>query len=314
MKQVLGHLIDDERIFAYRLLCVARGEDAELPGFDEDRYAAHAEFERRPLEDLLADYGAVRAATLALLRGLPPSAWTRRGRVNGYACSVRGLAFHVAGHELHHLRVLRERYRPPGIGTDQPDDEQDPIAVFRDWRQRASTSGAPSVADAMCLSTVEADGTPHARFVDLKELRDDGFVFCTSHASPKAAHIEANPRVALTFWWDHVKRQVRVSGLATRITEPEADAFFRRRDRDAQLASWAFEQSAGLPEDTLLSDRLNAVHERFGSGELPRPPHWGGYLVAPDRIEFLNFAESRAHRRVLYQRHHGQWTVAELQP
>lgn len=112
VKQVLGHLIDDERIFAYRLLSVARGEESELPGFDENRYAARAEFERRPLENLLAEYGAVRAATLALLRGLPPLAWTRRGQVNGYACSVRGLAFHIAGHEMHHLRVLRERYQP----------------------------------------------------------------------------------------------------------------------------------------------------------------------------------------------------------
>jgi hypothetical protein len=112
LKEVLGHLIDDERIFAYRLLCVARGEDAELPGFDENRYAAHGEFERRPLEDLLAEYVGVRAATLLLLRGLPSAAWARRGRVNGYECSVRGLAFHIAGHELHHVRVLRERYLP----------------------------------------------------------------------------------------------------------------------------------------------------------------------------------------------------------
>jgi len=112
IKAVLGHLIDDERIFAYRLLCVARGEEAELPGFDENRYAAHGEFERQPLEALLAEYETVRAASLALLRGLPPSAWSRRGRVNGYQCSVRGLAFHIAGHELHHLRVLRDRYLP----------------------------------------------------------------------------------------------------------------------------------------------------------------------------------------------------------
>jgi hypothetical protein len=112
LKEVLGHLIDDERIFTYRLLCVARGEDAELSGFDENRYTAHGEFERRPLEDLLAEYVGVRAATLLLLRGLPPEAWARRGRVNGYECSVRGLAFHIAGHELHHDRVLRERYLP----------------------------------------------------------------------------------------------------------------------------------------------------------------------------------------------------------
>lgn len=112
LKEVLGHLVDDERIFAYRLLCVARGEVAELPGFDENRYVAHGEFERRSLDELLTDYATVRAATLALLRGLPPEAWAKRGRVNAYACSVRGLAFHIAGHELHHHRIVRERYLP----------------------------------------------------------------------------------------------------------------------------------------------------------------------------------------------------------
>ena len=112
LKGILGHLVDDERIFAYRLLCVARGEESELPGFDENRYAAHGEFECRSLHDLLAEYAATRAATLALLQGLPRAAWARRGRVNGYGCSVRGLAFHIAAHELHHLRIVRERYDP----------------------------------------------------------------------------------------------------------------------------------------------------------------------------------------------------------
>lgn len=116
VKEILGHLADDERIFAYRLLCVARGENDELPGFDETQCATHGEFERRSLEGLLAEYSAVRAATLALLRGLPKTAWLRNGRVNGYKCSVRGLAFHIAGHELHHHRVIRERYLPV-LGT-----------------------------------------------------------------------------------------------------------------------------------------------------------------------------------------------------
>jgi hypothetical protein len=115
LKEVLGHLVDDERVFAYRLFCLARGEEGELAGFEENRYAAHAESEGRSLDELLTEYGAVRAATLALLRTLSPAAWARRGRVNGYTASVRGLAFHIAGHELHHLRIVRERYLPvPG--------------------------------------------------------------------------------------------------------------------------------------------------------------------------------------------------------
>jgi hypothetical protein len=110
LKEVVGHLADDERIFAYRALCIARGDHRELPGFDENLYVSGADFETRRLADLVVEYHAVRQATIALLTGLPAEAWHRRGIVNGYTASVRGLAFHIAGHELHHLRVLRGKY------------------------------------------------------------------------------------------------------------------------------------------------------------------------------------------------------------
>ncbi len=112
VKQVLGHLCDDERIFAYRLLCIARGDERPLAGFDEKAYMRDAGFESRPLDDLLEEYRTVRQATLSLLDGLPALAWQRRGTANGHPVSVRGLAFHIAGHELRHLRLLRERYLP----------------------------------------------------------------------------------------------------------------------------------------------------------------------------------------------------------
>jgi hypothetical protein len=110
LKEVVGHLADDERIFAYRTLCVARGDSHALPGFDEKLYVSSGGFETRTLQDLLAEYRAVREATIQLLSGLPPEAWLRRGEVNGYSASVRGLAFHIAGHELRHVRALREKY------------------------------------------------------------------------------------------------------------------------------------------------------------------------------------------------------------
>jgi hypothetical protein len=110
VKEVIGHLIDDERIFAYRALCVARGDTRPLPGFDENDYVAATDFESRPLAALIAEYRAVRASTLVLFQPLTAEEWPRRGIVNGYEASVRGLAFHMAGHELHHLRTLREKY------------------------------------------------------------------------------------------------------------------------------------------------------------------------------------------------------------
>lgn len=112
IKEVLGHLADDERIFAYRALTIARGDGTELPGFDEVLYVATAGFEERALADLLAEYRSVRQASLAFFAGLPAAAWLRRGIVNGYSATTRGLAFHIAAHELHHLRLLRERYLP----------------------------------------------------------------------------------------------------------------------------------------------------------------------------------------------------------
>ncbi len=112
VKEVLGHLADDERIFAYRALCLARGDGRELPGFDEKLYIAGARFADLPLEELVADYVAVRRASVSLFRNLDAEAWVRRGVVNGYSATPRGLAFHIAGHELHHHRVLAERYVP----------------------------------------------------------------------------------------------------------------------------------------------------------------------------------------------------------
>ena len=112
LKEVVGHLADDERIFAYRALCIARADDRPLPGFDEKVYAQAAGFEQRTLENLLGDYRAVRQASIALFSGLTPEAWLRKGIVNGYDASARGLAFHIAGHELRHVRSLTEKYLP----------------------------------------------------------------------------------------------------------------------------------------------------------------------------------------------------------
>jgi hypothetical protein len=110
LKEVLGHIVDDERVFAHRAFCLARGETTPLPGFDEKTYARHSDAENRLWVDLLDEYRVVRAATIALFRSLAPGAWTRAGEVNGYRATPRGLAFHIAGHELHHLRIVRERY------------------------------------------------------------------------------------------------------------------------------------------------------------------------------------------------------------
>lgn len=110
LKQIVGHLSDDERIFAYRALCLARCDHRPLPGFEEKDYVCCGHFDQRPFAKLLAELRIVRECTIALLQGLTPEAWLRRGVVNGYSATVRGLAFHIAGHELHHLEIVRKRY------------------------------------------------------------------------------------------------------------------------------------------------------------------------------------------------------------
>lgn len=119
IKQVLGHLADDERIYAYRALCIARGDRRPLPGFDENAYVGGASFDSLSVRDLLADYEAVRNASVTLFRGLDSEAWLRRGVANGHDVTARGLAFHIAGHELHHHRIVRDRYLPL-LGTGSP--------------------------------------------------------------------------------------------------------------------------------------------------------------------------------------------------
>ena len=189
-----------------------------------------------------------------------------------------------------------------------------PIDVFREWRALAADSARLAHPDATCVSTVDSSGNPDARFVDLKAVQDEGFVFCTSFDSPKGGQLAANPHVALTFWWDHVGRQIRVLGVARRIPDSDADRWFAERSRDAQLATWAFEQSAPLAKHQSTEHILDLVRQRFPHGRIPRPAYWGGYLVAPYRVEFLTFEASRVHGRRLYELRHGEWVVSELQP
>lgn len=190
----------------------------------------------------------------------------------------------------------------------------EPIAQFVAWHREATRSRLVSHPNAMCVSTVDSNGAPRARYVDLKEVRSDGFVFCTSYASPKAHHLESCALLSLTFWWDHAGRQVRVAGLAEKITAEEADRYFAERPREAQIASWAYRQSAPLERSEHPSTLLAAAQERFGSGPVPRPPYWGGYLVRPHSVEFLLFREDRSHERLLYQREDGRWRINHLQP
>lgn len=193
-------------------------------------------------------------------------------------------------------------------------DVDEPMTLFREWLSLAQSASSLRHPNAVCVSTVSRDGSPDARFVDLKEVVSEGFVFCTQFDSPKGAALDANSQVAMTFWWDHVERQVRVRGAAERISPTDSDRLFQQRPPEAQLASCASKQSTPLENREALERRLAELRQQFFQMPIPRPEHWGGYLVVPTHVEFLMFRTTRLHERLLFSRESGAWQKLWLQP
>ena len=189
----------------------------------------------------------------------------------------------------------------------------DPIARFSDWLREAEAS-EPNDPNAVALATVNAAGQPAVRMVLLKGLSDAGFVFYTNQQSRKADDLGANARAALLFHWKTLRRQVRVEGAVTPVSEDEADAYFATRGRISKLGAWASDQSRPLPDRATLEAKLADVTARFEGGDVPRPPHWSGYRVAPERMEFWWDGEHRLHNRELFVRNENGWTTSLMYP
>lgn len=195
------------------------------------------------------------------------------------------------------------------------DLDPDPIAQFGRWYDAWRATG-PEEPDAVALATADASGAPSARMVLLKGFDARGFVFYTNEDSRKGRELAANPRAALLFFWPELRRQVRVEGSVVRLAAAESDAYFATRPRASQLAAWASPQSAPLADRGELVRRLAEADARFdGLGAVPRPPHWGGHRVQPERIELWQARAARLHDRFAYERGgDGPWTIARLAP
>jgi len=189
----------------------------------------------------------------------------------------------------------------------------DPIARFITEYEEALSSEAFD-ASRCALGTITETGQPAVRFVLLKGVDHRGFRFFTNYESRKAMEIEARPQVALCFHWHTTGKQVRVEGIASRISTEESEEYFHSRPRGSQLGAWSSTQSKPLQEWSEMSICLKATEERFRDQVVPLPPFWGGYRIAPKSIEFWQDGEDRMHRRELYTLEAGVWTPVRLWP
>ena len=189
----------------------------------------------------------------------------------------------------------------------------DPFTLFDTWFADAKAS-EPNDPDAMALATADADGHPSARMVLLKGHDERGFVFYTNLDSRKGGELAANPSAALLFHWKSLRRQVRIEGPVSAVSEAEASAYFASRGRTSRIGAWASDQSRPLDRRETFVERVAEVGRRFEGKEVPRPPRWSGFRVTPKAIEFWEDGEHRLHHRRLFTRDGDRWSEGLLYP
>lgn len=206
--------------------------------------------------------------------------------------------------EFSHDRLRRDSLPP------------DPFALFALWREAAGQT-EPWGGASMVLSTVGREGCPSSRVVLLRGVEAGAFQFFTNYESRKGCELDANPACSLVFWWPSQVRQVRVEGTASRLPAAVSDAYFVSRSRASRIGAWASPQSAVIGSRAALGSLVSEAEVRFGDGDVPRPPYWGGYGVVPQRIEFWQGGEARLHDRFCYARAEdgaNAWIISRLAP
>lgn len=217
---------------------------------------------------------------------------------DGYACVVN-------------LADFRKEYSDRGLR--RADLNPDPIRQFSDWFKTATEVGVHE-PNAMTLATVGATGTPLQRTVLLKGFDENGFVFFSNYESRKATDMRTNPQVCLLFPWLTLERQVIIQGRVEKTTVEESTAYFHSRPIDSQIGAWVSNQSEVIASREALNAKLSEIRERFADGNIPLPPFWGGYRVAPTTIEFWQGGPARLHDRFLYSRSTDGWKIERLSP
>jgi len=209
------------------------------------------------------------------------------------------------------IRNLRLNYNKSAIDFSNLEDH--PIQYFLNWFADALASNKDE-ANACVLSTVSENNLPSSRVVLLKEVNEDGFTFFTNYKSNKSKDIDTNPNVALNFYWPELERQVRITGVAKKITTKESDAYFKSRPRESQLGAWVSEQSKVINLHYSFLHTLNKLEAASKGKEVERPLDWGGYCIIPSRVEFWQGRPSRLHDRLLYKLEGDEWNKERLAP
>ena len=207
---------------------------------------------------------------------------------------------------------IRERYSQAGLSETALNP--DPILQFEQWLQEAAAAGVFEPG-AACLATASRQGEPSARVVLLKGVEARGFIFFTNYESPKARDLAENPQAALVVAWVELARQVRISGSVERISREQSARYFETRPAGSRLSAWASHQSEVIDSRQVLEERMQRLRTRFGDGEIPLPPFWGGYCLSPTRIEFWQGRPDRLNDRLRYRRQaESQWVLERLAP
>jgi pyridoxamine 5'-phosphate oxidase len=210
------------------------------------------------------------------------------------------------------LADLRKEYSLAGLA--EKDLAKDPFRQFEKWFQEAEAAKIPE-PNAMTLATATREGRPSARTVLLKGLDGRGFVFYSNYESRKGREIAANPQVTLVFPWIAIERQVIIEGTLTKVAREESEAYFYSRPRASQLGAWVSQQSSIITGRAVLEEAMKALEKKYAGLEVPAPPNWGGWRVAPETVEFWQGRRSRLHDRLRYRRgKDGEWTVERLAP
>jgi pyridoxamine 5'-phosphate oxidase len=214
----------------------------------------------------------------------------------------------------------RDMQAPTGFHPDRTlgrdDLHDDPVREFREWLDDAEDAGV-TFPNAMALATADADGRPSVRHVLLRGVDALGFVFYTNRESRKGNDLAVNPWASLVFLWRELDRQITVTGPVERVSDQESDDYFASRPREAQIGAWASAQSTVIPDREALDRRFAEADRRFADGDVPRPPHWGGYRVLPESVEFWQGRAFRLHDRFRYTRDGAEptgWRVERLSP